>query len=277
MKRRALFVVGMSLWFAVAAGPARGQSEIPDLVRHFQLISRLSTVLETGGFAGVDNKYRVLGAYDFITTSAPGNADAKFAGVDAWGTLITPFPSPAIVLDVDRAFNLSGLKGHQLPVAAPFDVFAFEGATDDGSSVRLMAAVFGRWMYLRGGTTPQNSADVFKYDMRAVARQRPAADFNLDGLIDRDDLELWKSRFNSATADAVDFADANGDFVVDGADFLAWQQQVGDAAPDFSGADAMLSVMLANSASAAAVPEPATATLALLSLAAAALRRRRVG
>ena len=139
-----------------------------------------------------------------------------------------------------------------------------------------MAAVLGRWMYLRGGTTPPpNSADFFTYGIRAVARQRPAADFNMDGFIDRVDLQRWTSRFNSLTSDAVDLADANGDFVVDGADFLAWQQQLGDAAPDFSGVDSMLSAILASSSSATTVPEPASGVLTLLMLAAAACRRRR--
>ncbi|MBL9161311.1 MAG: PEP-CTERM sorting domain-containing protein [Planctomycetaceae bacterium] len=276
MKRYALLVFGLSLWAAAAAGPARGQSEIPDFVRNYRFIPRLSTVSETGGFAGVDNKYRVLGSYSFILSPAPWDASAKFAGVNAWGNLISDGPTPAVVLDVDQAFNLSGLKGRQLPVAAPFDVFAFEGTTDDGSSVRLMAAALGNWMYLRGGTTPPpNTADFFTYGIQAVARQQPGADFNLDGLIDRVDLQRWTSRFNSVTADAVDLADANGDFIVDGADFLAWQQQLGDDAPDFSGVDATLSAILASSSTAAVVPEPATGLLALLALAAAASRRRR--
>ena len=63
------------------------------------------------------------------------------------------------------------------------------------------------------------------------------ADFNLDGLVNADDLSRWQ------TAYGVDnTADADGDGDTDGADFLVWQREMG-----------AFSTLVANST---AVPEP---------------------
>jgi len=78
------------------------------------------------------------------------------------------------------------------PVAAPFDVYQFDGTTQDGSSVKLIAAEIGPWLRLRGETTPPpGSADFFSYELRAVARRVPFADFTQDDAVDRADLEKW--------------------------------------------------------------------------------------
>jgi hypothetical protein len=82
-------------------------------------------------------------------------------------------------------------------------------------------------------------------------------DFDGDGDVDANDLNDWKAAFGSGDA-----ADANGDGVSDGADFLIWQQNYTGSLPAV--------------ASASAVPEPAVATLALPFAVVAAnwLRRR---
>jgi GH35 family endo-1,4-beta-xylanase len=84
-----------------------------------------------------------------------------------------------------------------------------------------------------------------------------AADFNDDNVVDDEDLAMWQASYE---VDAGGDADEDGD--TDGADLLAWQQQLGlvrsTALPD----------SIAN-----ATPEPSTALLALAG--AAALRRRR--
>jgi hypothetical protein len=82
----------------------------------------------------------------------------------------------------------------------------------------------------------------------------PSADFNGDGRVDELDLARWKESFG------VDqLADASGDDVTDGADFLVWQRQ-------FSGAW---------SSSAASVPEPASLVLLVAAATCASPRRRR--
>lgn len=87
----------------------------------------------------------------------------------------------------------------------------------------------------------------------------PAGDFNLDGKVDAADLAVLKADFGS-TAKAE--ADANGDGVVNGADFLVWQRTLGQ---NF-GAPATGAI--------AGVPEPTAATLALFAVAARGLARR---
>lgn len=72
-----------------------------------------------------------------------------------------------------------------------------------------------------------------------------AADFNLDGAVDQDDLASWASHFGEGAATHSQ-GDANGDGIVDGDDFLYWQRQatpaaVTDAVPEPS-AFAMIGV-----------------------------------
>jgi hypothetical protein len=55
-----------------------------------------------------------------------------------------------------------------------------------------------------------------------------AGDFQGDGDVDVDDLGNWLSNFGSAGASHRQ-GDADGDAVVDGADFLAWQRQLSKA------------------------------------------------
>jgi CubicO group peptidase (beta-lactamase class C family) len=88
---------------------------------------------------------------------------------------------------------------------------------------------------------------------REILRAVPAADFDLDGNVDADDLAVWRSSYGLAPA-----ADADGDGDSDGADFLRWQQQLGAGLPAIS--------------SSSAVPEPGTLTM--LVLCAAVLRSR---
>ncbi len=142
-----------------------------DSLRHYRFLPRFSTLNESGGIGGFNANFRVLGT--FYLKLQPGPTDvwpprneAKFVNVDAWAS----HPILAYVLDLDRTLNLSGLTGRQLPVAAPFDVFQFEGKINNGSSVNLFASLIGPWFYVRGGTTPPpESADYFVYRLKARA------------------------------------------------------------------------------------------------------------
>jgi hypothetical protein len=106
--------------------------------------------------------------------------------------------------------------------------------------------------------TPQRAADIpiglvnaFLYTMPAysvstiVLRGGVEGDFNGDGSVDGDDLQVWKGGFGKTGATLAD-GDANGDGLVDGADFLLWQRNAG-AAADLE---------------ATPIPEPATPLLA---------------
>jgi hypothetical protein len=247
----------------------------------YRFLPRQSVLNETGGFAGVDVDYRVMGTFGFTVDPVsiaiwPPERSAKFSNVNAWAS----HPILAFVLPLDQTLNLSELTGKQLPVAAPFDVYRFDGKTDDGSTVELYAAQIGPWLRLRGATTaPPGSADFFEYNLRAVARRTPLADFDGSDRVDGADLAKWSSRFGlkATSLDGLAQGDANGDGLTDGADFLAWQQQAGEEVPDVAGLDAMVDAALATLAAAtsttAAIPEPSSLGLAAVGLAFLALRR----
>jgi len=83
-------------------------------------------------------------------------------------------------------------------------------------------------------------------------------DFNNDQQVDGADLTVWKGAFGATAA-----ADADGDGDSDGADFLAWQRNLGAGVPAV--------------AAAGAVPEPNSAALILAGVAALAATRKRIG
>jgi hypothetical protein len=200
----------------------------------------------------VDLHYRLRGEYDFRHGTG-SSAKAAFDNAEIWGSIISDQPTPAYVIDVDEILNLEGLDGEALPVGAPFDVYQFRGLTSDGSSVELLAAVIGPWMYLRGATQPPpGSADYFTYRLRALARSGPFADFNDDGVVDAADFVALRKT-----------GGAGSNELTAGAGFAEWREQFGEALPDVSTIDTILSAAVVNSATTSAVPQPAGLSLAI--------------
>ncbi|MEX2168040.1 MAG: hypothetical protein WD851_01905 [Pirellulales bacterium] len=234
------------------------QAEHPEFLKHFQIVPRLSTLGITGGFAGVHERYRLIGEYDFhygFHHDTIPRSFASFENAEVWGSIISDLPTIAIVLDVDERLNLEGLKGEQLPVAAPFDVYKFTGPTSDGSDLTLFAAVRGPWMYVRGGSQPpQGGADFFDYHLRMVARSRPFADFNDDGVVDLADYTVLRDSQASATASGA----------IGGTGWSDWQSQFGERVPDFGALDDVADAAFAGAASGVAVPELSSVVLMLL-------------
>jgi hypothetical protein len=252
---------------SVAGGLAAQRSvaqEPADILDHFRLIPRLSTLRQTGGFAGVDLRYRLTGEYD-LRRGTRLNRMAAFENAEVWGSLISDLPTPAVVIDVDEILNLEGLKGTALPVAAPFDIYRFEGLAPDESSVELFAAVLGRWMFIRGGTQPPpGSADFFEYHIRALARSGPApfADINEDGSVDAADYVAWRDSVRTSGDDGS-------------AGYADWRHQFGEAVPDMAAIDVAMSSAMASFVAAASVPEPTCLNLAIGAGFLIAGRRRR--
>lgn len=76
-------------------------------------------------------------------------------------------------------------------------------------------------------------------------------DFNSDGMVDADDLDLWSAGFGMSSGAKRQNGDADDDGDVDGADFLQWQR------------------VLNSGSAAGVVPEPSTTALLCFGLAAA--------
>jgi hypothetical protein len=251
---------------ALLAQTSRGQDPV-EILEHFRLLPRASVLHQTGGIAGVNQRYRLTGEYDFRHGERP-LSPASFEDAEIWGSLISDLPTPAYVIDVDEILNINGLEGRLLPSRGPLDLYEFRGETGDGSAIHAHAAVLGRWMYLRGFTEPPpGSADFFEYSFRTLARRGPSADVNDDGIVD--------------AADFVALRDVDGvgkgirsDLAI-GAGLSDWRQQFGEATPNLTEMDAMMSSALASFVTMASVPEPASSCLAVCgAILIAGLRRR---
>ena len=145
------------------ASPSR-----PDRLDHYRLVPGLSTLTESGGFAGGDTRYRLRGEYDFLqewsggTPTEPLELIPRFDNVDIRAPLGDLLPA---FIDVGHLFNMELLRGELIPqpfAFTPFEVFRFTGIANDSpaaspleqSLVELYAVTYGPWMYLRGETIP---------------------------------------------------------------------------------------------------------------------------
>jgi hypothetical protein len=95
-------------------------------------------------------------------------------------------------------------------------------------------------MYMRGQTTPV-AIDGTKYRIRALAHERPFADFNDDGVVDGEDLARWKAPAGHLNSN-----------------FLLWQRQFGEAPPLEAEFEAAIAAASANESG---IPEPTTLSL----------------
>jgi hypothetical protein len=266
-----LQLIGSIAVFATWLSPQRLCADPPDVIGSYRFAPRVSTIAP---ISHPDNELNVYGTFDFIRgwedVGDPPDISlvpyADFENVRAWAQ--NPF-SLAPPLSVDGIFNLSGLKGEQLPVASIFDVYKFDGNNHNGDKVELFVSVLGRWLYLRGHTEFVDRPHL-GWRMNALARQRPFADFDEDGDVDAEDLTAWTERAGLW----VGMNDADGDDFQTGVDFLYWQQQVGETPPSAADFDAAINAALA--ASGTVIPEPATLSLlaaALLFVSACRVRR----
>jgi hypothetical protein len=251
---------------ATGAGPTHAQAPIERSTPYRFVESRSALDERHVGTEQPDHRFSVFGTFTLEYRRASddpwiGRA-AAFVDVDAF--FYNPL-SAAPPQSLDGVLNLSGLTGKQLPIAAPFDAFEFTGKTKSGADVNLRANVLGSWLSLFGGTTlPAGQAVGVEYAIDAIARTRPFADFNDDGVVDGADLGRLTNSFGMGpvTGDATSSGDADGDGDVDGADFLAWQGRLGERPP-------------ASLPGAVGVPEPDASVLAILVVAALAASPRR--
>jgi hypothetical protein len=109
------------------------------------------------------------------------------------------------------------------------------------------------------GENDPGCCDFFHYKFDAFAHLAPYADFNIDGRVDRGDLDVLLAHMGTRTDARFEQGDADGDGDVDGGDFLTWQREIGEATPLSAFAGDTLDEA---SFSPAAVPEPTTLAVA---------------
>ena len=127
-----------------------------------------STVVKTGGFAGVHETYAVAGLFRLIVD--PDAGVASFEIVDA---NLADETGSVYGRSLEEIFNMTALSGTVVDEMT----IEFEGKTADGteSDVRLKLSFSKGPAHLTGKTTPPpNSADMFFYDVNTVAVRKYA-------------------------------------------------------------------------------------------------------
>jgi len=259
MKRltgRASAVVLLAAWmFSNSAAASH-----PDILRNYRFIPSRSTLDVTGGFAGWDQTFHAFGTFGLVTGYEEGVSCtalgclpthvpfAEFVDVRAW---LVPDSPLAFVWNLDQTLNLTGLEG---TFSDPNRLF-FHGEDGQGQPFRLQATIRGPLIHLVGENDP-GCCDFFEYKFNALAHLAPYADFNLDGFIDLQDINLLMTHVGTETGATFEQGDADGDGDVDGDDILAWQRQVGTAVS--------LSEFDEAGFGSAGVPEPATFVMVAL-------------
>jgi hypothetical protein len=123
-----------------------------------------STVVQTGGIAGVHWTYSVEGLFQL--TVDPDAGTASFAHVDANATDDSPLRR---TLDPNEVFNMTSLLGTFLDDTT----ISFTGKAADGSDVLITLTIEDDLAYLVGQTIPPpNTADFFLFSLDAVAQRK---------------------------------------------------------------------------------------------------------
>lgn len=173
-----------------------------------------------------------------IGTLSLGKSGAGTLQVDATGALTVlgafeQFASGA--LDVELGGTASGefgsmavggdaaLAGHLSVSLAP----QYNPTVGDSFAILTAESVSGAFDTVALPAPPADLVWNLDYQPQAVEAQLLfAADFDHDGDVDGRDLATWHDNFGAAGAAHAD-GDANGDMLVNGADFLIWQIQNG--------------------------------------------------
>ncbi len=136
----------------------------PAVTNEYRFVIDRSTVLQTGGVAGVEQTYHIEGR--FVLTVDAGARTAAFTSVDA--NLIPQ--TEAWPRTLDDIFNLTALAGTIIDDTS----IGFTGRSRDGSDVALTLVFQEDHVRLTGETTPPpNSADFFVFALDATAQRQP--------------------------------------------------------------------------------------------------------
>jgi autotransporter-associated beta strand protein len=149
-------------------------------------------------------------------------------------------------LSIGGSLVISLLNGFTPQAGDAFDLFDAPNLNGTFNTITLPALDGRAW-------------DVSQLHTSGVLAVVSAADFDRDLSVDEADLVVWTAGLGTSGATHAQ-GDADGDQLVDGGDFLAWQLQFGDAA--------------SARPSSAPVPEPHVALMLVTAAAALMVRRR---
>lgn len=271
-----LFAVAVCLGLA-----ATSTAQPPNRLEHYRLLPSHSELVQSGGFAGIETRYRLRGEYDFLqewtggTPTEPLELVPRFDNVDIrapYGPMLPAF------IDVGHLFNLELLRGELIPqpfAFTPFEVFRFEGIANDSpaaspleqSLVEMYAVTYGPWMYLRGETIPRPwTADYFEYDLRALARAGGWSDYNEDGVVDASDYTAIRDTASMLAAPSNAWLEESS---------ARWRNDYGDRAPDLALFDNAIELALSQQRDGVTIPEPAALMLLVIAALTPGLGNRR--
>jgi hypothetical protein len=216
------------------------------------------------------------GIYAAEATPDPGSLSPLAAEHAFYAPLFPSQSAPAVQLDLSAAefadanntqlgTTLPGTFGfawHKVVIAkdggsVTWDIDDERIATFDAGAITLGGNNIAIGVSDVNGTTARHPSLTFTVFDNLVVTDLPGAlhgDFNDSGTVDAADLAQWQTDFGVNAE-----SDADGDGDSDGADFLAWQKNLGNTGA--AGATA-------------AVPEPATQAIAALGMLAVAGWRR---
>ena len=164
---RVIFLMVVALLLGPAAlgqGGEPNDAEAAAQTSRYVFVPEQSTILQTGGFAGVNWSYAIEG--QFCLSVDPNTSVASFANVDANAVDVS---EPVRAVDPNQVFNMTGLTGTVLDEAK----IQFTGRVADGSTVLLTLTLEEDAAYLTGETTPPpNGADFFVFTLDAVAARK---------------------------------------------------------------------------------------------------------
>ena len=207
-----------------------------------ELRIRFQTLGQSSEFASIDNVSLMVGELSdplnilSIEGGYTQTAQAT-AAFDLWGSggvAGVDFDQLVATGEVllDGMLQITESGGFTASIGNQFPIIVGGSVTGEFAEILGPTVAGGRWHVDYSATT-------------ATLALLYAADFDADGDVDDTDLAMWSSGYGTSAAGPAD-GDANGDGLVNGADFLIWQQQAGSSAT--------LSIATASQA----VPEPAS-------------------
>lgn len=263
---------------ALVACASPGRADPPDILHQYTFIPNHSMLTVTGGLMGgfwplmIDGDFGIVTGWEAVGPVTPAyRRFAKFVDVEADLINLSLSPLPQLHFDLDDTLKLTGLEGTIAPGS-----LNFTGVEDQGYPMKVTVVPRGPLIVLTG-RNQESCCDFFHYELRAVARGPLRADFNGDGAVNQIDFGLLSDNigktgydflnpaadYSDADLAAIGYAaqhgDANVDNLIDGADFLILQSELGafGAGP-----------LIDYPAVGAAIPEPASWLLAGLAIAA---------